>query len=263
MYRRRKIKPYKVSRGTFEEQKLKEDKKTETQRALLFILPVLMLAVLTVGIFFGYKSYEKAAREEKTILSESAATEPVATDPMLLSVVNPAYPLDASYVPALTDFQGVRLSPVLTESLEQMMSDAKEAGCPLKVAEGYISFKEQKERYDSAVKEYLKKSKMTLVKAESQVKLTTPRGGESEQQTGLLVRFDDEEKGPFVKGKACKWLQRNAIKYGFIQRYPSQENVGGLAYSPNLYRYVGVENAYNIRAYNMTFDEYAAYMAAQ
>ena len=44
MARRRKIKPYKISRGSFEEQKLREDKKTETQRALLFILPVVMLA---------------------------------------------------------------------------------------------------------------------------------------------------------------------------------------------------------------------------
>ena len=71
MARRRKIKPYRISRGSFEEQKLREDKKTETQRALLFILPVVMLAVLAVGIFFGYKSYEKSAAEEKTVISGS------------------------------------------------------------------------------------------------------------------------------------------------------------------------------------------------
>ena len=84
--RRRKIKPYKISRGSFEEQKLREDKKTETQRALLFILPVVMLAVLAVGIFFGYKSYEKSAAEDMTVISGSEPTEPVGpvepTDPV-------------------------------------------------------------------------------------------------------------------------------------------------------------------------------------
>lgn len=261
--RRRKIKPYKVSRGTFEEQKLKEDKKTETQRALLFILPIVMLAVLAVGIFFGYKSYRKSVEDEKKILAESSATEEEITDPMLLTVVSPAYPLDESYVPELSEVRGVKVSPLMTEDLERMLADSESAGCPITLKEGYISFKEQKERYDNAVKKFLEKSKMTLVKAESQVKATTPREGESEQQTGLLVKLDDSVKGKFQNGAAFKWLERHAVDYGFILRYPSSENVGGLGFTPNLFRYVGKENAYRIRAYNMSFDEYASYMAFQ
>ena len=261
--RRKKLKPYKINRGTFEEQKLREEKKTETQRALLFILPVVMLAVLAVGIFFGYKSYEKSAGEEKTAVSATAPSEAPAADPMLLTVVSSAYPLSEDYVPALTDFHGVQVSLLMVEDLETMLTDAEAAGYPLTVTEGYISFKEQKELYDNAVQSYLKKSKMTLVKAEAQVKRTTPREGECEQQTGLLIRFDDQEKGAFADGESFKWLCRNAVKYGFILRYPEAENVGGMAYAPNLFRYVGVENAYNIRAYNMSFDAYAAYMAFQ
>ncbi len=261
--RRRKLKPYKVSRGTLEEQKLREDKKTETQRALLIILPILMLAVLAVGIFFGYKSYRQSVEEEKKILSESAATEAEPADPMLLTVVSPAYPLEESYVPPLTDFGNVRVSPVMTEDLEKMLAAAEKAGYPLTLNEGYISFKEQKERYDSAVEKYRIGSKATLVKAESEVKRSIPREGESEQQTGLVIRLDDDVKGKFENSGAYKWLQRNAADYGFILRYPSSENVGGIGFSPNLYRYVGRENAYRMRAYNMTFDEYTAYMSFQ
>lgn len=261
--RRRKIKPYKVSRGAFEEQKLREDKKTETQRALLFILPVLMLAVLAVGIFFGYKSYRQSVEDEKKIIAESSATEEEEVDPILLTVVSPAYPLDESYVPTLSEVRGTEVNSLMAEDLEKMLFDASSAGCPLVLKEGYISFEEQKERYEKAVEKYLKKSKMTLVKAESQVKKTTSREGESEQQTGLLVRLDDEGEEKFQDSDAFRWLQRHAVDYGFILRYPSSENVGGLSYSPNLYRYVGRENAYRMRAYNMTFDEYASYMAFQ
>ena len=120
-----------------------------------------------------------------------------------------------------------------------------------------------KERYDAAVKKYRKSAKVSLVKAESQVKLTTPREGESEQQTGLIVKLDDNVKGKFENGEAYKWLCRHCVDYGFILRYPYAENVGGLGFSSQLFRYVGVENAYNIRAYNMSFDEYANYMAFQ
>lgn len=261
--RRTKLKPYKVSRGSLEEQKLREDKRMETQRALLFILPVVMIAVLAVGIFFGYKSYEKAAEQERKDFEQSVATEPVEHDPMLLSVVSPAYPLDESYVPALVDCQGIKVSPELVDSLNAMLDAAKTAGHELMLNEGYISFKEQKERYDAAVKKYRKSAKVSLVKAESQVKLTTPREGECEQQTGLIVKLDDNVKGKFENGEAYKWLCRHCVDYGFILRYPYAENVGGLGFSSQLFRYVGVENAYNIRAYNMSFDEYANYMAFQ
>ena len=120
--------------------------------------------------------------------------------------------------------------------------------------------KNKKERYDSpgkAISEKIQDDAWSKAEARSSA---PPRPeGESEQQTGLLVRLDDDVKGRFENSAAYKWLIRNAADYGFVLRYPAQENVGGLAFSPNLYRYVGVENAYNMRAYNMTFDEYAAY----
>ncbi len=262
--RKRKLKPYKINRGSFEEQKLREDKKTETQRALLFILPVVMLAVLAVGIFFGYKSYQKSVEEEKKVISaSSSATETVYADPMFLTAVSPARPLDKSYVPALTEYRGIPISPDMEESLDRMLTDAEKEGVSLALTEGYISFKEQKDRYDTEVEKIRKKSKVTLVKAESKVKQTIPREGESEQQTGLVVRLNDNAEGKFAESAGFKWLMSRAADYGFILRYPDAENVGGLRFSPELFRFVGAENAYRMRAYNMTFDEYASYMAYQ
>ena len=260
---RKKYKPYKVSRGSLEEQKLREDNHMETQRALLFILPVVMVAVLAVGIFFGYKSYEKAAEQVRELEHASAAEEPAAQDPMFLLTVNSARPLSEDYVPALVECEGVRVSPDMADALKRMLSAAREAGCEIRASEGYISFEEQKERYEKAVKDYRASQKASVVKAEAYVKRTTPRAGESEQQTGLIVRLTADVDGAFQDSREYAWLIKNSAAYGFVLRYPDKENTGGLSFSPSLFRYVGEENAYFMTAYDMSFDAYAAYLASQ
>jgi len=259
---RKKYKPYKVSRGSLEEQKLREDNHMETQRALLFILPVVMVAVLLVGLFFGYKSYEKAAEQVRE-LEHAAAEEPTAHDPMFLLTVNSARPLSEDYVPALTAYEGVQVSPDMTDALTRMLSAAHEAGYDIRVSEGYISFEEQRKRYEKAVKDYRAAQKASVVKAEANVKRTTPRAGESEQQTGLIVRLTADVDGKFQDSREYAWLIKNSGAYGFVLRYPDKENTGGLSFSPYLFRYVGEENAYFMTAYDMNFDAYAAYLASQ
>ena len=264
MKKRRKLKPYKISRGSFEEQQLREDNHMQTQRALLIILPIVMAAVLLVGIFFGYKSYLRQEEGVRTVEHATAAPAPTEPDPMFLTAVTSAYPLSADYVPSLTQVGEIQVSPDMAGALSALLSGARAAGCPLIASEGYISFEEQKNRYESAVKEYREKSKVSLVKAEATVRRITPREGESEQQTGLVVYLTaDTGETKFEDSAAYAWLMKNCTAYGFILRYPAQENTGGLSFSPHLYRYVGPENAYYMTAYNMTFDEYAAYLSAR
>ena len=259
----RKIKPYKISRGSFEEQQLREDNHMQTQRALLFILPVVMVAVLLVGVFFGYKGYQRQEELIREIEHGTVAPEPTEPDPMFLRIVSSAYPLTADYVPELTEFSGIQVSPDIVESLDSMLSAASDAGHEITVTEGYISYEEQKEKYDSSVEEYKKKTKSSIVKAEASVRGSIPREGESEQQTGLVVYLTADSDDRFEDTPAFAWLMKNCTSYGFILRYPDSENAGGLSYSPHLYRYVGKENAYYITAYDMSFDEYVAYINAQ
>ena len=264
MKKRKKLKPYKITRGSFEEQQLREDKHRQTQRALLIILPVVMVAILLIGVYFGYMSYRKENENVRTLeQSSSTATEPTEANPMLLTVVTSAYPLSADYEPALVSASGVRVAPEVCDSLVRMLDDARKAGYEIIALEGYISFEEQKERYRTAVEAYRKSAKVTLVKAEATVRATTPREGESEQQTGLVVYLTDGTDGSFEESAAYSWLCKNCVAYGFVLRYPSQENTGGLKFSPHLFRYVGQEHAYYITAYDMTFDAYVAYLAAR
>ncbi len=260
----RNLKPKKVNRGAFEEQKQREENAAQNQRALLFILPLVMLAILAVGIFFGFKFYQNTANELTPVApSEYNDDAALYDNPVLLKSVNSSSPLKESFVPEVTESCGIEISPVAALGLEKLVSDAKDNGYDLMVVEGYVSYNDQKERYESAVREYRKKSDVSLVMAEASVKKETPPEGESEQQTGLVVYLTVKTDGKFADTNAYAWLTRHCVDYGFILRYPEKENAGGIAYSSHLFRYVGREYAYKMRALDMNFDEFIAYMAAK
>ena len=53
------------------------------------------------------------------------------------------------------------------------------------------------------------------------------------------------------------WLIKNAYKYGFIQRYPSDKaSVTGISDYTNCYRYVGIEHATYIKNNKLCLEEY-------
>ncbi len=260
----RNMKPRKVNRGAFEERSLREENRLETQRALLFILPLLMLAVLAVGVFFGYKYYLTTIGNRSAVTpSEPVVTEELLENPMFLRAVNSASPLDEAFVPELTEACGIMVSPEVAPALRRMIADGEAEGFDFLVQQGYISFEEQKEKYDKAVKEYRKKEKSSLVMAEAHVKREIPRAGESELQTGLVVHLTVRTDGKFADTPAYAWLVRNCVDYGFVLRYPDRENTGGFSYNSHLFRYVGPEYAHHMRELDMNFDAYIHYLAAQ
>ena len=255
----------KIARGRLEEDRRKSEDAFAYQRVMLFILPMLMIAVLIVGIYFGYLSYTSDYVE--LFEGERAhATEPKLTpdeQQYLLTVVSSATPVDSDFVPKLKEVDGVQVSALMADSLSLMLTDAKADGMDISVVSGYISFEEQKEKYDTAVKAHKKKHKSSTVKAEAAVKKTTPNAGESEQQTGLVVELSSDSKADFKNSAEYDWLIKNSVNYGFVLRYPDKENTGGLKFSEKLFRYVGEDNARAMRSYNMNLDEYVQYLAAQ
>lgn len=260
----RNIKPKKVNRGAFEEQKQREENAEQNQRALLFILPLVMLAVLAVGVFFGYKFYLNSLSVKSPITPiEATESETSFSNPLFLTAVSPASPLDEGFVPETTESCGILISPDAAEDLEDLVSAAKDYGYDLLTVEGYISYKEQDERYQKAVADYRKESKASLVMAEAHVKKELPPAGESEQQTGLVVYLTVVTDGKFADTPAYSWVTRHCVDYGFILRYPDNENVGGISCSSHLFRYVGREYAQQMRELDMNFDEYIAYLAAK
>ena len=255
----------KVARGRLEEDRRKSEDAFEYQRVMLFILPLLMIAILVVGVYFGYLSYQddfvdtKEFEQSKMLSSQFTEDE----EDVLLKVVSSAKPVDKSYVPDLVEVNGVKVNTLMEKDLNAMLIDAASVGLDLTLESGYISYEEQKEMYTQAVAKHKKKNKSSTVKAEAAVKKSIPNAGECEQQTGLLVKFSDGTKEKFSQTDEFFWLQKNCVNYGFVLRYPEKENTGGLSYSPDLYRYVGKEYALLMRSYNMNLDEFVQYINCQ
>lgn len=256
---------FKITRGALEEEARREANRMSNQKILLIVLPIIMVAVILVGIFFGYKSYKAKFIDREVETYETISDLKVSADSgeLLLKVINSANPVDHTFIPDLVKYENMIVSPLMIEDLLDLLKDSQKDGVKIVVKETYISYEEQKIKYDNAIKKYKKDKKATIVRAESAVRKIIPKAGESESQTGLLVYFTNESDKDFAKSKEYKWLDMNALKYGFIQRYSTEDNVGGMAYSVHYFRYVGKEIAVKMRALNMNFDQYTAYLSKQ
>ena len=90
------------------------------------------------------------------------------------------------------------------------------------------------------------------------------RPGYSEHHSGLAVDLSTPSLTnaftEFIYTDEYQWMQKNAYKYGFIQRY-TDENQYITGYMPEAwhYRYVGKDVAKYIYENNITFEEYYAY----
>lgn len=85
-----------------------------------------------------------------------------------------------------------------------------------------------------------------------------------EYSTGKLVAlkaYDSNSVETFLSeehnAEIRNWLEGNAHKYGFIQRYPEgKEDITGVSNYPHCYRYVGVAHATYIKENNLCLEEY-------
>ena len=93
------------------------------------------------------------------------------------------------------------------------------------------------------------------------------KGGYSEYQTGMAVNLTKEGLGSgddFSETEEYRWLIRNSIFYGFIQRNPENKTAEtGMVFEPGHFRYVGVDHAKTMRQLEMCLEEYTTYVYCQ
>jgi LAS superfamily LD-carboxypeptidase LdcB len=138
---------------------------------------------------------------------------------------------------------------------KEMIRDATQNGFSFQLKSAFRSFETQQTIYNT----YAAQS------GRAQADTYSARPGHSEHQTGLAIDITQPtgnsslSSANFDKTPEFAWLSRNAHKYGFILRYPSDKtSVTGYMYEPWHYRYVGKEAAKHIYEQGLTLDEYVA-----
>jgi D-alanyl-D-alanine carboxypeptidase len=191
-------------------------------------------AALSVEAAFPAAMTPHAMRDDYLILVNSE--NPISDDAPDFEIVS-AYRV----VPVRTS--DIALERETLGAVAGMFRAAKEAGIDnLLVNDGFRSHEAQRRIYEETADK-------TLVQAP----------GHSEHQTGLAADIAVSGVAGSVMGESAegKWLAENAWKYGLILRYPQgKREVTGIAYEPWHFRYVGVENAKNIRDSGLCLEEY-------
>ncbi len=231
--------------------------------ALLILIPVIIVAVILFGIAFPIRNSLTNSSNDVVTTTDTQNSENTykVSDEELLLIVSENYPLDSDYKPLLKPFGNHSVAEAAFYDLDTLVKDANAQGINLKVHTAYVSYDDQDKLYKETFAKIKKENDYSEIKAESETKKICPEAGCSESQTGLLVTFSTDEAGEFKESQAGKWLAKYCVNYGFILRYPeNEEDVTGRTADNTIYRYVGIDHAKKMRSYDMTLEAYSAHI---
>lgn len=138
---------------------------------------------------------------------------------------------------------------VAVDAFISMYKQAKSEGYELIINSSYRSYQEQVDICETYANLY----------GNSYVNNYVAKPGFSEHQTGLSFDIGSRNSNVFANSKEYTWMQENAYKFGFIQRFPKKyESVTGFRAEPWHYRYVGKKIAKYIHEEKISFEEYYA-----
>jgi D-alanyl-D-alanine carboxypeptidase len=167
---------------------------------------------------------------------------------------------DENYIPinlrgidnTLSTKDGICLIKEARDSFESMLEKAHSDGYNLKASSGFRTYDYQNNLYTNE-----------FTTGNTNVDMAIAKAGHSEHQlgvavdvTGQSIKYEGASK-KFDGSKEAKWMEKNAIDYGFIESYPfGKEDVTGYMYEPWHYRYVGIDNAKQIIKSGKTINEF-------
>ncbi len=128
----------------------------------------------------------------------------------------------------------------------KLSEDAALHGLKIICTSGYRSYANQELIYNNYV------AADGILKADTY----SARPGHSEHQTGLAIDVNSISS-EFADTPECKWLEKNAHKYGFIIRYPKgKEAFTGFQYEPWHIRFLGIDTATAVYNSGLCLEEY-------
>ena len=238
----------------------KDHKRKMKMKLALFLLPIVIIGVLTGGACVSVNEYKRGYKEFFNESNDVAFKEPkTSQEDCKIILINNKNANKNNFTPSLEFYEGLRFEKSIIKDLQRLMSAAKENGCGLNVKTGYISGDDLNSAYDEVVKNLMENEGYTQVRAEDRAQKMVSNAKFSEYTTGLLVDIVPLQNG--VDSNDYRWLIRNCADYGFILRYPkNKENKTGRDYNPYCFRYVGTENAKKMRSLAKCLEEYCRYL---
>lgn len=163
-----------------------------------------------------------------------------------------------SYYPDMTPIEaGYSFQTRAAESLRAFLSAAREQGFTVSISRTYMSYQDQKTRFNGLSSTLYDQGGITLAEAEEEITRQGYYPGADEHQTGLAVNFVDENGDAKFSTPVLAWMTEHCAEYGFILRYPEgREAYTGHKAEPGHYRYVGETAAEYIMRKGITLEEF-------
>lgn len=238
---------------------------------LIYIIIILIVFILYIKLYENNKSIESLGKiEENTIFTQNEIINgQVNIDKDInqweLLLVNSENKISEDYNIELEKIETNQYVDMrIAKNLRNMLNDARKLGLDPIICSSYRTMEKQTELYNKKVKEYIKRGYGNKKAKEIAAKWVA-MPGTSEHQTGLAVDIVSKKYQMLnekqADTKTQQWLMENCYDYGFILRYPREKNnITKITYEPWHYRYVGIENAKEIKEKNLCLEEYIQYL---
>ena len=168
--------------------------------------------------------------------------------------------LREAYYPEMTYIEaGYSFQTRAADDLRAFIDAARAEGFTVSMARTYLSYADQRVRFNGLASTLYDKGEMTLAEAEQYYIDQGYFPGADEHQTGLAVNFVDENGEAKFSTPVLAWMTEHCAEYGFILRYPEgRTEYTGRDPEPGHYRYVGQVAAEFIMRKGITLEEFKA-----
>ena len=166
--------------------------------------------------------------------------------------------LRESYYPDMTVVEGgYAFQSRAVENLKAFIAAARAEGFTVSISRTYLSYSDQRVRFNGMASTIYDRGEMSLADAEKQVIAMGYYPGADEHQTGLAVNFVDENGEAKFSTPVLEWMREHCAEYGFILRYPEgREAYTGREAEPGHFRFVGEVAAEYIMRKGITLEEF-------
>ena len=152
-------------------------------------------------------------------------------DKYFFYIVDKTHYLPKNYIPSDLEGQNIKVQKSTLEAFNKMQAAAKKDNINIWIVSGFRDYVRQEHLYNTSIQ----------AKGIEHANKYLAKPGTSQHQLGTAIDINSVQNS-FAQTPECKWLEKNAEKFGFSLSFPKgEEEKTGYAYEPWHYRYITPE----------------------